>query len=196
MGAGNGAQSFALKELGFKVFAVGFSEELLAELASHNSEIEIVNSDIRDLDFVASLNSNVIVCMGDTITHLESLDEVMQLLKLIYGALSNNEKIIMSFRDLSVQKNDIERFIPVRNDSDRILTCFLEDALDKVKVFDLLYERNANGSWSFKNSFYYKLKINFEWLAQQALLIGFKSIHVETLPSGLSVLIAQKDLKK
>lgn len=50
---------------------------------------------------------------------------------------------LLSFRDYSVPLQDEKRFIPVRSDEGRILTCFLEYSEDSVLVHDILHERAA-----------------------------------------------------
>ena len=51
LGAGNGIQSVALAEIGFKVTAVDFNAKLLTELETKidNHPIEIINDDIINL---------------------------------------------------------------------------------------------------------------------------------------------------
>lgn len=64
----------------------------------------------------------------------------------------------MSFRDYSNELKNEQRFIPVKSDDKRILTCILEYETDKVKVTDLLYEKTEKG-WQQKVSSYEKVRI-------------------------------------
>src|ERR1700742_3861668 len=80
LGSGPGFQSIALAELGYSpVIAVDSSRELLGELQGRKQSfaIETREADITRLDW-ATLpeNASVIVCMGDTLTHLPSKDSV------------------------------------------------------------------------------------------------------------------------
>lgn len=190
LGCGSGFQSIALNQLGFKVHAVDFSEELMQELKDKNPSIRTYLGDIRDLSFAKTLKPELIVCMGDTLTHLPLLDEVIGLIKECHSILSSNGKVIFTFRDLSKPLGDLDRFIQVKSDDNRILTCFLENDCEAVKVFDLLQEK-IDGKWELKKSFYRKIKINSEWLLTEMRKIGF-SIELHKLPSGMDVILGSK----
>jgi 16S rRNA A1518/A1519 N6-dimethyltransferase RsmA/KsgA/DIM1 with predicted DNA glycosylase/AP lyase activity len=51
LGAGHGVQSVALAKVGFKVIAIDFSQQLLAELAANSKglAVEIINGDFRQV---------------------------------------------------------------------------------------------------------------------------------------------------
>jgi 2-polyprenyl-3-methyl-5-hydroxy-6-metoxy-1,4-benzoquinol methylase len=190
LGAGTGFQSMALNQLGFNVHAVDFSQELLSELIERNSDIKTYLGDIRDLSFAKNLSPELIVCMGDTLTHLSKTDEVISLIQDCHSILNTNGKVIFTFRNLSKPLSDCDRFIPVKNDENRILTCFLEDEIETVKVFDLLYER-IDGKWNFKKSSYRKLKISAEWVKSEMEKIGF-DVELSKLPNGMDAIIGLK----
>lgn len=160
LGAGNGIQSIALKNLGYRVTAVDFNEQLLNELKTNPSGegIGVKLGDIIDVLELEDLNPELIVCCGDTITHLESKDQIEILIRDASRILENDGNLILTFRDYSKELNDKQRFIPVKNSTDRILTCILEYRAEKVKVTDLLYE-NLNGEWTQKVSSYEKVRI-------------------------------------
>src|SRR6266436_5213917 len=84
LGSGPGFQTIALAEMGYSpVLAVDTSESLLKELESHqgNRSVQTICSDLSKLsEFVSPATAQVIVCMGDTITHLGSKDAVEELL--------------------------------------------------------------------------------------------------------------------
>jgi SAM-dependent methyltransferase len=190
LGCGSGFQSLALRHLGFKVVAVDTSAELLAELAARDPAIERHQRDIRDLSFLAGLHPELIVCMGDTLTHLEEPGDVARLLAQSFAVLAPGGRLALTFRDLSAIRGDTDRFIPVRSDEARILTCFLEEAGDKVRVTDLLHERTPDG-WTLKKSSYLKLKLTAGAVSQTAADAGF-AVTAGTLPSGLIVVLGKK----
>ncbi len=190
LGAGSGFQSIALAELGFKVVSVDFSEELLNELKNKKPEIPVRCQDIRDLSFAKELSPELIVCMGDTLTHLSSKEDVAKLVNDIYSVLTKNGKVIFTYRNLENFNSDLDRFIPVKSDDDRILTCVLEDVHDQMKVTDLLYEK-IDGRWNLKKSSYMKIKIAPTWLKSIMEDLGFE-ISQSRLPSGMEVFIGLK----
>ncbi|HEX7675012.1 MAG TPA: class I SAM-dependent methyltransferase [Bdellovibrio sp.] len=190
LGAGSGFQSIALEQLGFKVHAVDFSQELLDELKSRSSTVETRLGDIRDFAFAEHLRPELIVCMGDTLSHLESLNDVFDLLQKSYRVLTPGGRCVITYRDLSNCPKELDRFIQVKSDESRILTCFLEDLGNQVKVSDLLHEKH-NGIWNLKKSAYLKLKISTTWLHSAMTQQGYE-VSRSSLPSGLQLLIGQK----
>lgn len=191
LGAGNGIQSVALAELGYRVTAIDFNEQLLSELSdkTDNLPIKIINSDIRNLKQF-NIQPELIVCCGDTLTHLESITEVKQLIADALEILCLNGKLILSFRDYSMELKDIQRFIPVKSDASRILTCMLEYFPDKIRVTDLLHEFE-NGRWIQKVSSYFKIRLSKETVIILMENLGLK-IQYEQTEKGIINLIAEK----
>jgi 2-polyprenyl-3-methyl-5-hydroxy-6-metoxy-1,4-benzoquinol methylase len=161
LGAAHGLQAVSLARLGFHVIAVDFNKQLLVELEENRKQlpIKIIECDIRDYFTRQNQKVDVIVCMGDTLTHLDSTMAVAQLIRSSSNHLVAGGKLVLSFRDLSQNMEGTQRFIPVRSDDARILTCFLEYFKDYVMVYDILQER-VDGSWIQKISAYPKLKLN------------------------------------
>lgn len=190
LGAGPGYQSIALLGLGFRPVAVDTSRELLEDLVARAPGIPIYCRDFRDLSFANNLQPELVVCMGDTLTHLRSIGEVQSVIEQSYGLLQPRGRLILTFRDLSEAKLDLDRFILVRSDAERILTCFLEDEVNTVKVFDLLHERTGD-TWVLKSSYYRKLKIPVAKVSEILLTAGF-SIEGDRLNSGMDVMIGVK----
>jgi len=192
LGAGNGIQSIALKNLGFQVTAVDFNKQLLEELKSNPSAegIAIKLEDITNVKAFAKLNPELIACCGDTPTHLESKEQVEQLLIDSTQILVDNGNIMLSFRDYTYELKDEQRFIPVKSSSDRILTCVLEYEDEKVRVTDLLHE-NFNGEWTQKASGYYKLRLAPVAVIEILEESGMK-IHFNESIKGVCTIIGQK----
>jgi 2-polyprenyl-3-methyl-5-hydroxy-6-metoxy-1,4-benzoquinol methylase len=86
LGAGSGFQSIPLAQLGFAVTAIDLSEKLLQELARNSPglDIQTVVKDFTSLSDDDISNVELLVCMGDTLTHLNAKKEVQKLLKKIY----------------------------------------------------------------------------------------------------------------
>ena len=192
LGAGSGFQSLPLAESGFNVIALDTSRTMLAELVQNAGALPIVTVEDDLLHFPEHITSavEVIVCMGDTLTHLESLMAVEDLFKNVYAALEENGSFILSFRDLSVEMTGLDRFIPVRSDAKKIFTCFLEYEKDSVKVHDILYEL-SNDQWHMKKSFFRKLRISIDRTKEYLLKSGFK-IDVSDMHNAMVTIIARK----
>ena len=160
LGAGHGLQAVSLAKLGFAVKAVDFNRQLLDELRTRQAEypIEAIEDDIRNVRQHTDPAPELILCWGDTLTHLDSESEALQFIRDSAAGLAPNGKLALSWRDYTNELTDIDRFIPVKSDEQRILTCLLEYQPDRVRVTDLQYER-TEGGWQQKVSSYYKIRL-------------------------------------
>jgi SAM-dependent methyltransferase len=195
LGAGSGFQSIPLAELGYAVVAIDFCEALLVELRDRTGHLAIrsVHDDILDFPKHIESPAQLIICMGDTLPHLASLDQVKSLLSRMAIALAMDGKIILTFRDyVSTEPSGTQRFIPVRSDDATILTCFLEYHADIVEVSDLLYRKEGD-RWVLTTSSYAKLRIDQNWLCQQLQAVGLTVMRHEMI-NGMVSIAAQKSV--
>lgn len=179
LGAGSGLQSVALVELGFKVLAVDTSEMLLGELREQAAEREVrtVLGDIRDSrTYGAQGPFEVVVCMGDTLTHLRSSEEVATLIRDVRSVLRDGGTLVLEFRDYTVELKGADRLIPVRLDDDRIMTTFLEYEEDRVHVHDLVLIKGESG-WTVHKSAYAKLRLDTERVLDALEGNGFRVVE-------------------
>ena len=192
LGAGCGFQSIPLAEAGFTVIAIDICPALLADLKESAGElpVETIEGNLLNFSNHRLENTELIVCMGDTLTHLESLDEVQILIRKVYQALSAAGVLVLTFRDLMFELKGLERFIPVRSESNLIFTCFLEYEKDHVTVHDLIYKK-TNGQWRLKKGFYRKLRIPPGWVRDCLLETGFE-VNKFDIRNGMAAIIARK----
>jgi SAM-dependent methyltransferase len=192
LGAGSGFQSIPLAELGFQVIAIDISSALLGELRQRAGGLSIVaiRDDLLRFTHHSPAQAEVIVCMGDTLTHLHTLADVQRLILDAGSRLANGGRLFIGFRDMSVEAKDLERFIAVRSDTERIFTCFLEYEKMHVRVHDLVYERCAD-QWVLHKSFYRKLRLATDWLQTQIEKAGLGIEHLD-VHNGMTTLIAGK----
>ena len=166
LGAGFGMHAIPLGRRGCSVIAIDSSTLLLEELRRHAAGLPV--SAVQDdlLSFQRHVNSRVglIVIMGDTLTHLPDRSAVQTLIARAAESLCPGGQFIATFRDYSAPLAGDARFIPVKSDDNRILTCFLEYGDDQLVVHDLLYERQGS-LWQFKVSSYRKLRLSPDWVA-------------------------------
>lgn len=158
------------------MIAIDSSSELLDELRSHKDSfsVQIEKADLRDLPtIVAAGHASVIVCMGDTLTHLASKADVSALFQDVFDALHSGGVFVITYRDLTKELEGLDRFIPVRSDDNTIMTCFLEyESAESVVVHDLVYLRDG-AAWSLSKSSYRKLRLAVNWLVQELNAVGF-----------------------
>jgi ubiquinone/menaquinone biosynthesis C-methylase UbiE len=175
IGAGSGFQSIPLAQIGFRVTAVDLSAKLLEELERNRGDLQIqtVRADI--LQCIVEMKSqsfDACVCMGDTVTHLQSFGDVQRLLRDTHRVLATGGRFVIALRDFTKELRGDDRFIPVRADEQTIFSCFLEYEGDHVRVYDVVHQlRETN--WEMRVSSYKKLRIAPDWLEKRAREVGF-----------------------
>ena len=192
LGAGHGLQSIPLAEIGFQVLAVDFNQPLLEELKVNAKDLNItvINNDIKKIASFAN-KPELIICCGDTLSHLDNKYEVKSFIADIVKSLANNGKLILSFRDYSTKLTGIDRFIPVKSDGNKILTCILDYEDEFVNVTDLLHER-INDFWKQKVSTYKKVRLLTNEIVEHLEANGM-TINFNQLVNRLTTIIATKE---
>lgn len=191
LGAGCGFQSIPLAQLGFSVTAIDLDEKLLKELKANSGKlrIETIQDDLINFDRYIDGKAELVVCMTDTLLHLESKEKVCSLLEKVAACLDEKGKFILTFRDLSLELSELDRFIPLKSDRQTIFTCFLEYEPETVKVHDLVYKLDGD-DWKLNKSFYRKLRISQQWVKEQ-LKNSFGQVEFSDA-RGLVTVIATK----
>lgn len=181
LGCGPGFQAVALARLGFSVTAVDLSATLLAELQRSAGGLPIVavRDDLLRFDDHLSAKPELVVCMGDTLTHLESGERVNALFDRVAACLEPGGRLVLSFRDLGAEMFGLDRFVQLRSDESRIFTCFLEFREDRVLVHDLLHEKRGSG-WVLSKSVYPKLRLSRKEVVDCLESRGFVQDCVDT----------------
>jgi 2-polyprenyl-3-methyl-5-hydroxy-6-metoxy-1,4-benzoquinol methylase len=193
LGAGCGFQSIPLARLGFAVTAIDIDRKLLEQLRAHpdSGSIAIVRGDLLELDRLAPTPAELVLCMVDTLVHLQSRDHVTALFAKVHAALEPGGQFIVSFRDLSSEAAELDRFIPVRSDDTTVFTCFLEYEPETVKVHDLVYRRQPDGRWALFKSYYRKLRLARSWVEAELTRAGFARV-VADAERGFITMVAMK----
>lgn len=191
LGSGFGMHSIPLARKGFSVIAVDSSAALLRELRGHAGALSIqtVEADLLDFPQCLAGPADVILCMGDTLTHLASRQAIKSLCEQAAAALMPGGTFVLSFRDYSTPMLRESRFIPVRSDADRVFTCFLEYGNEHVDVYDLLHERQGS-QWAQRVSSYRKLRLPPDWVAATLRKAGLQ-VTQEAGLSGMVRLVAR-----
>jgi len=193
LGAGVGLHALPLARRGFSVVAVDCCESLLKELRSRAGSLSIHTVNANLLNFRTHVESrvNVILCMGDTLTHLPDRSSIEVLFTDVVSSLADGGLFVATFRDYaSSPLHGDGRFILVRSDERRMLTCFLEYADATVNVHDLVHEREG-GQWHLRVSSYPKLRLSPEWIIEELTALGL-SVRRAPAQGGMVRIVASK----
>jgi len=188
LGCGSGVQSIALARLGFRVLGIDFSDRLLAELRerARGLPVEGLSGDIRDVETLAPTGADVVVCMGDTLSHLEREADLPDLFAGVATRLVGGGRLVLSFRDLGSELHDLDRFLPLYASDDVIMACMLEYEAATVKVHDLVWVREREG-WTFRKGAYRKLRLTADAVTAYLASAGF-TVERHDAPGGMVAL--------
>jgi SAM-dependent methyltransferase len=161
LGAGFGMHAIPLARRGFNVLAIDTCSELLQALRQVAGDLPTRTIEADLLAFPRHVDglSELVLCMGDTLTHLPDVATVDALFDAVAKHLCAGGKFVLTFRDYTTPLRGEQRFIPVRSDASRILTCVLDYEDDFVVVQDLLHEFDGT-AWRQRVSSYRKLRID------------------------------------
>jgi len=185
LGAGFGMHAIPLARRGFQVLALDSCAVLLDELRAGAGElpIQLIQNDLQSFPRYLSTEPEFVLCMGDTLTHLEDEESVVELVETVAGAMLAGGRFVVTLRDYTVALEGEQRFIPVRGDANRILTCFLEYTGSRVAVHDILHQWDGS-DWQLRVSRYNKLRIAPGWLVDTLRKHGFAATR-ETSRAGM-----------
>ncbi len=192
LGAGSGFQTAALADLGFRGVSLDSNGALLRELRGRmkGREVRTVLGDMRNAEaYAAEGPFEAAVCMGDTLTHLGSFEEVSALVGDVYGVLEEGGTLVLEFRDYTAELEGVDRAIPVRLDEDRIMITFLEYEPLHVNVHDVVFLKDAGG-WSTQKSAYKKLRVGTERVVESLERAGFRAVEAHE-DRGFSVVVGR-----
>jgi len=190
LGAGFGMHAIPLAQAGCSVTAIDTSAVLLHELSKRAAGLPvwIVTADVLDVEAHVHEPVPLVLCMGDTVTHLQNLEEVDRLFQAVSRCLAPMGRFVMTFRDYSNPAQGTARFIPVRSDADRILTCFLEEQGAHMVVHDILHERRQE-SWEMRVSAYRTLRLSPIVVVERLRAAGLDAVAAPG-PRGMVAVVA------
>lgn len=185
LGAGFGMHAIPLAQRGYSVLALDSSTELLEHLQNNIGAlpIEVVEDDLLRFEKHLKAQADLVLCMGDTLLHLPSEKAVLSLFARVFQVLKPGGLFACTFRDYTIKLAETARFIPVKSDDQRILTCHLEYAGNFVTVTDLIHELKGC-DWELNVSAYRKLRLAPEWIAGALADAGF-TVRTESGRGGM-----------
>lgn len=194
LGCGFGMHAIPLARLGYDVAAIDSSAILLDELRrlGEGVGIQAIQGDLIDFTNLVATPPALILCMGDTLTHLSSLGDVELLCSRVAGSLAPGGRFVTTFRDYTHPARGDGRFISVRSDANRIHDCFIEEEPDRVLVHDIVHERQGE-TWSMRVSHYPKLRLSPDAVVRSLENLGLGA-SLTRGPRGMVQIVAVRPL--
>lgn len=137
----------------------------------------------------ARASLGVVICLGDTLPHLESPEDVRRLLGLVSSRLEPGGRFVVGYRDSTgAPLAGVDRFIPVGRDASRTMHCLLEPLDDRhLRVTDIVTELEDDGPRTHLSD-YVKLRIARDELAEWAGAAGM-TVDRERVARGMTYLV-------
>ncbi len=186
LGAGTGYQTIPLAEMGYEVLAIDSSPAMLSQLGDRIGALPITTAtaEVARIADLIDRAPQLVVCMGDTLPHLASHDDVRSLLGSVFACLAPGGRLVLSYRSGESIPSGNQRFLAIRSDPDRIFTCFLEEIDDATtRVHDILHVRAGVG-FEQRVSSYTKIRLRPPWVDQVLAETGFLTLQ-RSIAGGL-----------
>jgi hypothetical protein len=118
---------------------------------------------------------------------LPSAADVERLLGDACGLLAPGGTLALTFRDYaSTARASTDRFILVRSDAERILTCCIDYGTDRVAVTDIVHQKSAEG-WRLTASEYPKLRLSRELVTASVHGNGAEILRSESRAGRITI---------
>ena len=141
-------------------------------------DVEAVSGDLTDLaPSRAAAPFAAILCVGDTLTHLDtSRADVNELIDDAARLLAPGGALLLEYREQPATMSANDSVFTVRSDRDRIMQCVLHFEPDRVWVTDVVHEWNGE-AWQTIKSTYPKLRLSTGALIATRKRRGLASRH-------------------
>jgi len=206
VGCGIGVQSMVLAQLGFNVYAIDISEQMLEKgrklSKNYDQKVKFIQGDCSQLGTVLpkNLKLNGFICCGSAILHL-SPDDNTKLAKKLYNLLSKGSKGLIEFFNWSYIDIENCKWTPrshFRNDNIESFSIeFFYDYDRQVNSSIILFERNweNNEPWQIKiQSDFCYWKYLPEEIAKFFIQAGFTKLDLlaGSIKNPTSTIVLQK----
>jgi SAM-dependent methyltransferase len=176
LGSGPGYHARALAERGARVVAVDVSDACLEELRRDCQGLAVValHADLLDRNaYERYAPFAAVLCLGDTLAHLGSHDDVVRLLQTARALLAPGGSLAFEFREQPRELMGADAVFTVRSERDRIMQCVLHFEAERLWVTDVVHEWDGKGWQTLKGS-YAKLRLGPEATIAAAARCGLQ----------------------
>jgi SAM-dependent methyltransferase len=192
LGAGFGMHSIPLARAGYDVVAIDTSKHLLEVLRAESGGLPIraIEADLLDFRRHVTTPASLVVCLGDTLTHLTEPADVSRLIQDVAASLAPGGRVLLTFRDYTRPRAIEDRFFTVRGDADRVHHCFLDEQDERMIVHDIVHERDG-AEWRMRVSTYPKLRLAPQSVAEMLSQAGL-TVALAPGPRGMTAITATR----
>ncbi|MDX9759181.1 MAG: class I SAM-dependent methyltransferase [Bacteroidota bacterium] len=167
MGCGTGVHAVALAQLGLDVTGIDVSDGMLEKARAHAAAAG-VSVEFLPGDFLTDIPrppADLILCLGNSIPHLPSLDALFSVLAHWRTMLAAKGTAVVQLLNYQRVLDAGERIVNIRRDGDATIIRFY-DFLDERLRFNILTVNDGDGTLSHN--------------LQSTLLFPFRQVHFET----------------
>ena len=174
LGAGAGFHARTLAERGFEVIAVESNVALLHELSEVCAGFGVAPVHghlLADRAYRSRAPFALILCVGDTLAHLNDQEDVSRLIDLSAALLAPGGALLLQFREQPQEVRPHDCSFVVRSERDRIMECILHFDAERVWVTDVVHEWGGQ-LWRTIRSTYPKLRLSVDDIVCEAKAAG------------------------
>ncbi|SHK12037.1 class I SAM-dependent methyltransferase [Paramaledivibacter caminithermalis] len=118
LAAGTGNYSISLSKLGYNVIAVDLDGEMIKKIETKNrkekTNVIAFKLDMKDIDRLKDYKFDGIICIGNSLVHLDSAKEIKDVLGKMYSLLNQNGVVILQIVNYDrILRYDIKELPPI-----------------------------------------------------------------------------------
>ncbi|MDC7219776.1 MAG: methyltransferase domain-containing protein [Spirochaetales bacterium] len=188
LGCGPGAYSLALAQLGFEeVHGVDYCDNLFHNDMMSHPLIKTHVMDLRELSRLEVLKTDLILLMGDTVLYLDNLEQLENLFIQIAKRLNSKGIFLLEFRDFSVERPLLDRFVTTKSRDNFIKNVGLVYEEDYVYTIDVINKR-VGDEWITEKGENRKLRISPGKMQSLMEGAGFTIHHISNNSDKVTLL--------
>ncbi len=119
MACGTGRHAIALSTKGMSVIGLDNSKQMIAQARKYSEEygqpIKFIQDDMTNLDSIFDEVFDLVICLGNSLSLLPSLEVVEQVLIGVAGLLSDEGSLVFQVLNFEAIRRKNDRYFPLKN---------------------------------------------------------------------------------
>jgi len=157
---GSGGYSLELAKSGYSVTGIDLDAEMVnkakKKAVNQDLDLTILKCDMLNIKETIKEKFDLIFCIGNSLVHLSSLDEIREALKQMYGRLEDGGKLILQIINYDkVINHKLDGLPTIKNDEiglEFVRKYLYDEQKDIIKFNTVLTVENKDEKEEFKNS--------------------------------------------